>query len=101
MTGALASLAARLAETAPGQRVETGPGPHRPVHAYDASNYRVAPRAVASPRAVDDVIAVLRASALCTSRSCCSTTRRTGQGSARPAQDLSSFRLKLEQKAVV
>ncbi|WP_328636985.1 FAD-binding and (Fe-S)-binding domain-containing protein [Streptomyces canus] len=60
MTGALASLVGRLATTAPGLRVETGPGPTGP-YAYDASNYRVPPRAVAFPRSAEDVVAVLRA----------------------------------------
>ncbi|MBC9724917.1 FAD-binding and (Fe-S)-binding domain-containing protein [Streptomyces sp. TRM68367] len=60
MTDALASLVARLAATAPTLRVETGPGPTGP-YAYDASNYRVPPRAVAFPRTADDVVAVLRA----------------------------------------
>ncbi|GCB52185.1 FAD-binding and (Fe-S)-binding domain-containing protein [Streptomyces sp. NL15-2K] len=57
---AVARLVARLAETAPGLRVETGPGPTGP-YAYDASNYRVPPRAVAFPRTAEDVSAVLRA----------------------------------------
>ncbi|MFF8395349.1 FAD-binding and (Fe-S)-binding domain-containing protein [Streptomyces sp. NPDC016172] len=56
----LAGLTARLAELAPGLRVETGPGATGP-YAYDASNYRVLPRAVAFPRTADDVVAVLRA----------------------------------------
>jgi hypothetical protein len=60
MTDALMSLVARLAETALGLRVEAGPGPTGP-YAYDASNYTVPPRAVAFPRAADDVVAVLRA----------------------------------------
>ncbi|MFF8974854.1 FAD-binding and (Fe-S)-binding domain-containing protein [Streptomyces sp. NPDC014995] len=60
MNDALARLTARLAETAPGLRVETGPGPTGP-YAYDASNYRVPPRAVAFPRGTADVVAVLRA----------------------------------------
>ncbi|MDH6455454.1 MULTISPECIES: FAD-binding and (Fe-S)-binding domain-containing protein [unclassified Streptomyces] len=59
-TTALESLAARLTETAPGLRVETGPGSTGP-YAYDASNYRVPPRAVVFPRSADDVVAVLRA----------------------------------------
>ena len=42
MADALASLVARLAETAPGLRVETGPGPTGP-YAYDASNYEWRP----------------------------------------------------------
>ncbi|MGW0372119.1 FAD-binding oxidoreductase, partial [Streptomyces coeruleorubidus] len=56
----LAGLTARIAEIAPGLRVETGPGATGP-YAYDASNYRVLPRAVAFPRTADDVVAVLRA----------------------------------------
>ncbi|MFI1510315.1 FAD-binding and (Fe-S)-binding domain-containing protein [Streptomyces sp. NPDC020597] len=59
-TTALEPLAAMLAETAPGLRVETGPGSTGP-YAYDASNYRVPPRAVVFPRSADDVVAVLRA----------------------------------------
>ncbi|OAH16226.1 FAD-binding and (Fe-S)-binding domain-containing protein [Streptomyces jeddahensis] len=59
-TTALESLVARLAETAPGLRVETGPG-STGLYAYDASNYRVPPRAVVFPRSADDVVAVLRA----------------------------------------
>ncbi|GHK03928.1 lactate dehydrogenase [Streptomyces sp. Y2F8-2] len=59
-TTALEPLVARLAETAPGLRVETGPGPTG-LYAYDASNYRVPPRAVVFPRSDDDVVAVLRA----------------------------------------
>ena len=59
-TTALESLAARLTETAPGLRVETGPGSTGP-SAYAASNYRVPPRAVVFPRSADDVVAVLRA----------------------------------------
>ncbi|MFJ2607902.1 FAD-binding and (Fe-S)-binding domain-containing protein [Streptomyces sp. NPDC087425] len=55
----LARLVARLAETAPGLRLETGPGTG--AWAYDASNYRVPPRAVAFPRDADEVGAVLRA----------------------------------------
>ncbi|MGW0497714.1 FAD-binding and (Fe-S)-binding domain-containing protein [Streptomyces sp. NPDC003007] len=53
-------FAARLAELAPGLRVETGPGATGP-YAYDASNYRVPPRGVAFPRTAEDVVAVLRA----------------------------------------
>ncbi|MFD7436222.1 FAD-binding and (Fe-S)-binding domain-containing protein [Streptomyces sp. NPDC059861] len=53
-------LAARLAESAPGLLVTTGPGATGP-YAYDASNYRVPPTAVAFPRSADDVRAVLRA----------------------------------------
>lgn len=49
-TTALDPLVARLAETAPGLRVETGAGPTGP-YAYDASNYRVPPRAVVFPAA--------------------------------------------------
>ncbi|MET9912471.1 FAD-binding and (Fe-S)-binding domain-containing protein [Streptomyces sp. NPDC006476] len=60
MTDALASLVARLGEIAPGLRVETGPG-STGVYAYDASNYRVPPLAVAFPRGADDVVAVVRA----------------------------------------
>lgn len=56
----LAGLTARMAEIAPGLRVETGPGATGP-YAYDASNYRVLPWAVAFPRTADDVVAVLRA----------------------------------------
>ncbi|WP_405866639.1 FAD-binding and (Fe-S)-binding domain-containing protein [Streptomyces sp. NBC_00005] len=59
MSEPLAGLTARLAETAPGLRVETGPGTGP--YAYDASNYRVPPQAVAFPRSADDVCAVLRA----------------------------------------
>ncbi|MFI0269123.1 FAD-binding and (Fe-S)-binding domain-containing protein [Streptomyces luteogriseus] len=55
-----AALTARLAELAPDLRVETGPGATGP-YAYDASNYRVPPRAVAFPRTADDVVAVVRA----------------------------------------
>jgi FAD/FMN-containing dehydrogenase/Fe-S oxidoreductase len=40
--------------------VETGPGATGP-YAYDASNYRVPPQAVAFPRTAEDVVAVLRA----------------------------------------
>ncbi|MBW8819192.1 MAG: FAD-binding oxidoreductase [Streptomyces sp.] len=54
------SLVARLAQTAPGLRVETGPGTIG-AFAYDASNYRIAPRGVVFPRNADDVSAVLRA----------------------------------------
>ncbi|MFF9033437.1 FAD-binding oxidoreductase, partial [Streptomyces iakyrus] len=56
----LAGLTDRIAEIAPGLRVETGPGATGP-YAYDASNYRVPPRAVVFPRTADDVVAVLRA----------------------------------------
>ena len=59
-TTALEPLVVRLAETAPGLRVETGPG-STGLYAYDASNYRVPPRAVVFPRSADDVVAVLRA----------------------------------------
>lgn len=59
-TTALEPLVARLAETAAGLRVETGPGTTGQ-YAYDASNYRVPPRAVVFPRSADDVVAVLRA----------------------------------------
>ncbi|MFF3332931.1 FAD-binding and (Fe-S)-binding domain-containing protein [Streptomyces sp. NPDC002888] len=63
MTGATAPLeplVARLADTAPGLRVETGPGATG-FYAYDASNYRVPPLAVVFPRTADDVVEVLRA----------------------------------------
>ncbi|MFG3720861.1 FAD-binding and (Fe-S)-binding domain-containing protein [Streptomyces massasporeus] len=56
----LAGLVARVAEFAPGLRVETGPGVTGP-YAYDASNYRVPPRAVVFPRSAEDVVAVVRA----------------------------------------
>ncbi|MZF88612.1 FAD-binding and (Fe-S)-binding domain-containing protein [Streptomyces sp. SID5643] len=56
----LAGLTARLTELAPGLRVETGPGATGP-YAYDASNYRVPPRAVVFPRSAEDVVAVVRA----------------------------------------
>ena len=59
-TTALEPLVARLAETAPGLRVETGAG-STGLYAYDASNYRVPPRAVVFPRDADDVVAVVRA----------------------------------------
>lgn len=59
MSDALARLTARLAESAPGLRPETGPGTG--AYAYDASNYRVPPRAVVFPRSTDDVVAVVRA----------------------------------------
>ncbi|UUU29206.1 FAD-binding oxidoreductase [Streptomyces sp. CA-210063] len=59
-TTALEPLVARLHESAPGLRVETGPGSTGP-YAYDASNYRVPPRAVVFPRSADDVVAVVRA----------------------------------------
>ncbi|MFF4271760.1 FAD-binding and (Fe-S)-binding domain-containing protein [Streptomyces sp. NPDC001536] len=59
-TTALEPLVVRLAETAPGLRVETGPG-STGLYAYDASNYRVPPRAVVFPRSADDVVAVLGA----------------------------------------
>ncbi|MCP2245999.1 FAD-binding and (Fe-S)-binding domain-containing protein [Lentzea aerocolonigenes] len=49
-----------LAETAPGLRVESEAGGTAPF-AYDASNYRVAPRAVAFPRSPEEVSAALRA----------------------------------------
>ncbi|MGW6543443.1 FAD-binding and (Fe-S)-binding domain-containing protein [Streptomyces massasporeus] len=55
-----AGLPARIAELAPGLRVETGPGATGP-YAYDASNYRVPPRAVAFPRTAEDVAGVVRA----------------------------------------
>ncbi|MFD3505692.1 FAD-binding and (Fe-S)-binding domain-containing protein [Streptomyces sp. NPDC058676] len=60
MSDSVARLTARLTETAPGLRVESGPGPTGQ-YAYDASNYRVPPQAVAFPRSADDVVAVLRA----------------------------------------
>ncbi|MES4903143.1 MULTISPECIES: FAD-binding and (Fe-S)-binding domain-containing protein [unclassified Streptomyces] len=59
-TAALEPLVARFAETAPGLRVETGPGATG-LYAYDASNYRVPPLAVVFPRTADDVVAVVRA----------------------------------------
>ncbi|RAS70144.1 FAD/FMN-containing dehydrogenase [Lentzea atacamensis] len=49
-----------LAKTAPGMRVEAKAGGTAP-YAYDASNYRVAPRAVAFPRSPEEVSAALRA----------------------------------------
>jgi FAD/FMN-containing dehydrogenase/Fe-S oxidoreductase len=57
---ALERLVAEIEETAPGMRLETGAGRTGP-YAYDASNYRVPPRAVAFPRSTRDVRAVLRA----------------------------------------
>ncbi|MGP4007795.1 FAD-binding and (Fe-S)-binding domain-containing protein [Streptomyces sp. 4N124] len=60
MSDTLARLTARLTETAPGLRVETGPGATG-LYAYDASNYRVPPRAVVFPRSAEDVVAVARA----------------------------------------
>ncbi|QJT00055.1 FAD-binding oxidoreductase [Streptomyces asoensis] len=60
MSDSVARLTARLAETAPGLRVESGPGALGQ-YAYDASNYRVPPQAVAFPRSTGDVVAVLRA----------------------------------------
>ncbi|MDX3696383.1 FAD-binding and (Fe-S)-binding domain-containing protein [Streptomyces europaeiscabiei] len=59
-TTALEPLVERLTVTAPGLRVETGPG-STGAYAYDASNYRVPPRAVVFPRSADDVVAVARA----------------------------------------
>ncbi|MEV0244744.1 FAD-binding and (Fe-S)-binding domain-containing protein [Streptomyces sp. NPDC050674] len=56
----LAGLMSRIAESAPGLRVESGPGATGP-YAYDASNYRVPPRAVVFPRGAEDVVAVVRA----------------------------------------
>jgi len=53
-------LRRRLAGAAPGMRFETGAG-HVAQYAYDASNYRVPPLAVAFPRAAEDVRAVLQA----------------------------------------
>jgi len=58
-TPALDRLVAGLARAAPGLRVETGPGATG-LYAYDASNYRVPPRAVVFPRGTGDVCAVLR-----------------------------------------
>ncbi|MEV0492033.1 FAD-binding and (Fe-S)-binding domain-containing protein [Streptomyces atratus] len=58
MSESVARLTARLAETAPGLRVESGPGALGQ-YAYDASNYRVPPQAVAFPRSTGDVVAVL------------------------------------------
>ncbi|MCX4702639.1 hypothetical protein OG252_42645 [Streptomyces sp. NBC_01352] len=46
MSASVARLTARLAETAPGPRVESGPGALGR-YAYDASNHRVPPQAVA------------------------------------------------------
>jgi FAD/FMN-containing dehydrogenase/Fe-S oxidoreductase len=60
MTDSLARLVDELARTAPGLRIETGAG-GTGAYAYDASNYRVPPRAVAFPRGADDVVAVVRA----------------------------------------
>lgn len=60
MTDSLARLVDELARTAPGLRIETGAG-GTGAYAYDASNYRVPPQAVAFPRSADDVCAVLRA----------------------------------------
>ena len=59
MRAPLTSLVVRLAELAPGLRVETGPGATGP-YAYDASNHRVPPRAVVFPRSAEDVVAVVR-----------------------------------------
>ena len=59
-TESVEPLVARLAQTAPGLRVQTGPGTTG-AFAYDASNYRIAPRAVVFPRNAEDVSAVLRA----------------------------------------
>jgi FAD/FMN-containing dehydrogenase/Fe-S oxidoreductase len=53
-------LRLRLAGAAPGMRFETGAG-RVAQYAYDASNYRVPPLAVAFPRSAEDVQAVLRA----------------------------------------
>ena len=52
-------LSRLLAGTAPGMRVDTGG--RTAAYAYDASNYRVPPRAVAFPRSAADVAAVLNA----------------------------------------
>ncbi|MFE9445052.1 FAD-binding and (Fe-S)-binding domain-containing protein [Streptomyces sp. NPDC006602] len=60
MTDSLSRLVDELARTAPGLRIETGAG-GTGAYAYDASNYRVPPQAVAFPRGADDVVAVLRA----------------------------------------
>ncbi|MFI6931653.1 FAD-binding and (Fe-S)-binding domain-containing protein [Streptomyces sp. NPDC050287] len=60
MTDSLPRLVDELARTAVGLRIETGAG-GTGAYAYDASNYRVPPRAVAFPRSADDVVAVLRA----------------------------------------
>lgn len=54
------ALARMLADTAAGMRLETGAAGIA-AYAYDASNYRVPPTAVAFPRTADDVVAVLRA----------------------------------------
>ncbi|ONI80948.1 FAD-binding oxidoreductase [Saccharothrix sp. ALI-22-I] len=54
------ALARLLARSAPGMRLETGAGGTAP-YAYDASNYRVPPLAVAFPRSVDEVRAVVLA----------------------------------------
>lgn len=51
-------LLRRLARTAPGLPVEAGAG-RLAQYSYDASNYRVPPLAVAFPRSVDDVRALL------------------------------------------
>lgn len=60
MTGSPAGLQAVLERTAPGLEVETDAG-RRAQYAYDASNYRVPPLAVAFPRSAGDVRAVVRA----------------------------------------
>ncbi|MFI9761293.1 FAD-binding and (Fe-S)-binding domain-containing protein [Streptomyces sp. NPDC051963] len=54
------SLVDVLARTAPGLEVDFGDG-RRAQYAYDASNYRVPPLAVAFPRSAEDVVAVVRA----------------------------------------
>jgi FAD/FMN-containing dehydrogenase len=54
------ALARLLAETAPGMSLEIG-ADGTSAYAYDASNYRVPPSAVAFPRTADDVCAVLGA----------------------------------------
>ncbi|MFJ9544187.1 FAD-binding and (Fe-S)-binding domain-containing protein [Streptomyces sp. NPDC101225] len=54
------ALVGLLARTAPGLEVDIGDG-RRAQYAYDASNYRVPPLAVAFPRSAEDVVAVVRA----------------------------------------
>ncbi|GAB2961202.1 FAD-binding and (Fe-S)-binding domain-containing protein [Saccharothrix stipae] len=54
------ALARLLARSAPGMRLETGASGTAP-YAYDASNYRVPPLAVAFPRSVGEVRAVVLA----------------------------------------
>ncbi|MEU5645257.1 FAD-binding and (Fe-S)-binding domain-containing protein [Streptomyces milbemycinicus] len=53
-------LVGLLARTAPGLEVDSGDG-RRAQYAYDASNYRVPPLAVAFPRSTQDVVALVRA----------------------------------------